>query len=270
MARGSQSPRALFSNGATVFSIDSIELDTSIQCRASIDVATVNEYADAMADGVEFPPVVLFGNQTRAWIGDGWHRVMAAQQIGAPTIDADIRPGDRREALKYALNANAAHGQRRTNADKRRCVEIALREFGKLSSRAIAEMCGVSDRFVDGLRPQSGANDSHVTRTGTDGKQYPATRTTTTQTKKVEEINQEEAPTNETEIDLEQYETERPHTTRPRGSYDDWTKLRDLADSIKSMAQEMSALRVDAQHKIPARTLCESLAGQFSKLSQRV
>lgn len=34
------------------------------------------------------------------------------------------------------------------NADKRRCIEIALAEFPKLSSSAIAEMCGVSDQFV--------------------------------------------------------------------------------------------------------------------------
>jgi hypothetical protein len=33
-------------------------------------------------------------------------------------------------------------------------VEIALREFPRMSSRAIAEMCGVSGMLVGSLRPQ--------------------------------------------------------------------------------------------------------------------
>lgn len=97
---------------------------------------------------------------------------MAAEQIGAMDIPAEVRNGGRVEALKHALGANAIHGQRRTNADKRRCVEIAAKEFAGLSSRAIAELCGVSDHFVCGIKSESGANESHVT--GTDGKQYPA------------------------------------------------------------------------------------------------
>ena len=85
-----------------------------------------------------------------------------------------MRPGGRIDALKFALGANAIHGQRRTNQDKRRCVEIALREFANLSSRAIAEMCGVSDPFVNQIRQVQTVSTSQ--RTGSDGKQYPATR----------------------------------------------------------------------------------------------
>lgn len=62
------------------------------------------------------------------------------------------------------------------NADKRRCVEIALREFPKLSSRAVAKMCGVSDPFVSGMRPDQVLTVSTSERTGQDGKQYPARR----------------------------------------------------------------------------------------------
>ena len=75
--------------------------------------------------------------------------------------------------MKFALAANAAHGHRRTNADKRRCVEIALREFPTLSSRAIAEMCGVGDDLVFSAKRQVPENGTS-TVTGTDGKQYPA------------------------------------------------------------------------------------------------
>jgi len=66
--------------------------------------------------------------------------------------------------------------QRRTNADKRRCVELAIKEFASLSSRAIAELCGVSDPFV--LQIRQVLTVSNATRTTSDGRQYPATRRT--------------------------------------------------------------------------------------------
>ena len=119
--------------------LSAIQRDTSIQTRAEINMETVNSYAEAMTEGAEFPPVVLFGTKDKCWIGDGWHRVMAAEQIGAMDIPAELRDGGRIDALKPALWANAVHGQRRTNADKRRCVELAVKEFASLSSRQIAK-----------------------------------------------------------------------------------------------------------------------------------
>lgn len=158
--------------------VAAIELDASIQCRADIDIATVNEYAEAMRDGAEFPPVVLFGTESKCWIGDGWHRVMAAKSIGREDIAANLQPGGRMDALKAALSANAVHGRRRTNADKRCAVAIALREFGKMSDRTIAEMCAVSHTLVENMRralsPSIG--NECQSRTTSDGRQYPAYR----------------------------------------------------------------------------------------------
>ena len=65
---------------------------------------------------------------------------------------------------------------RRSNADKRRCVEIALNEFGVLSSRAIAELCGVGADMVITHRPHLSESDTSPKVTGSDGKSYPATR----------------------------------------------------------------------------------------------
>lgn len=155
--------------------LSAIQLDASIQCRAAVDTSVVNEYADAMRRGAKFPPVDLFENGGRYWIGDGWHRVLARKENGAATIDAKSHRGGRLGALRFALSANALHGHRRTNADKRRCVEIALREFANLSSRAIAEMCGVDDKTVAAVRG-TGAEIPRLPVTGTDGKQYPARR----------------------------------------------------------------------------------------------
>lgn len=157
--------------------LSSIEMDVSIQCRATIDTGIVNEYAERMAEGDKFPPVILYGTRERAWIGDGWHRIMSWQQIGAVAVLAIINPGGRADALKHALSANALHGHRRTNADKRRCVEVALKEFPDMSSRAIAEMCGVSHELVDRMRPRNQlAESASSKRMGLDGKERSATQ----------------------------------------------------------------------------------------------
>lgn len=156
--------------------IEHIEQDTSIQCRANIDTETVSDYADRMTEGDKFPAVDLYGTKDKCWIGDGWHRVMAAKQIGAVDIPATLHKGGRAEALKHALGANATNGLKRTNADKRRCVEIAIREFPKLSSRTVATMCGVSNHMVDDYRPKQVGESPTSTVTGQDGKQYPATK----------------------------------------------------------------------------------------------
>ena len=160
--------------------LKAIQLDTSIQCRTGIKTGTVDEYAERMTEGDVFPPVMLFGDEAQCWPGDGWHRVMAALQMGAVDIEAELHRGGRREALECALKANAVHGLKRTNADKRRCVEIALREFPGISSRAVAEKCGVHVDTVIAHRPQVSESDTcppQVTSTtGRDGKQYPATQ----------------------------------------------------------------------------------------------
>lgn len=157
--------------------LEHIDMDQTIQCRASIDKETVDEYAQEMDNGTKFPAVILYGTKELAWIGDGWHRVLASEKIGAKTIEAELRAGGRIEALNYALGANANQGLRRTNKDKRKAVEIALREFSDLSSRQIAEKCGVGHQLVDYVRSQV---DESATcpRKGADGKTYPAKRET--------------------------------------------------------------------------------------------
>jgi len=60
-------------------------------------------------------------------------------------------------------------------------VEIALREFPSMSSRAIAEMCGVSHMTVQRMMPDKVEQSAtSPTITGTDGKQYPSTRKSAT------------------------------------------------------------------------------------------
>ncbi|HET8700465.1 MAG TPA: hypothetical protein VFL97_02220 [Nitrococcus sp.] len=81
----------------------------------------------------------------------------------------------RREAVLHSVGANAAHGLRRTNEDKRRAVLTLLNdeEWGKWSDREIARRCGVTNKTVAAYRnelseeiPQIG-NSRTVERNGT-------------------------------------------------------------------------------------------------------
>lgn len=147
-----------------------IRLDAGTQTRAHIDEATVTEYAEAMVRGDRFPPVVVFQQNGQIILADGFHRVKAARRAKFKHIAAEVQQGGRTEALRFALGANHKHGLRRTNADKRRAVEMAIAEFVNLSDRLLAEMCGVSQPFVSNLRDQLITVISSKPRLGKDGK----------------------------------------------------------------------------------------------------
>ena len=88
----------------------------------------------------------------------------------------EVHTGTRIDALKYALGANANVALKRSPADKRNCVAIAMREFSAMSDRAIAEMCGISHHTVGDERKKLdvGKTPTSTTRTDTLGRQQPA------------------------------------------------------------------------------------------------
>ena len=132
--------------------LNEIEIDGSTQGRVRIDQATVDEYVKAMDKGAKFPPVDLFIDGLTNWVGDGFHRILAAATLGKPSITANVRPGGQSAALVWALGANAEHGLKRTAEDKRKAVEVALKEFPNESDRAIARMCKVSPTTVGNVK----------------------------------------------------------------------------------------------------------------------
>lgn len=128
--------------------------DPELACRAAgLNDGTVEEYAEAMKAGAVFPPVVVFVDPKGLHhLADGFHRCAAAERAGLPEIAADVREGSRKDALLYAAGANASHGLRRTNADKRRAVLLVLGNFPKWSDRKIGEACGVDHKTVAAVR----------------------------------------------------------------------------------------------------------------------
>ena len=143
--------------------LSEIVTDAGTQVRAGLNEATVTDYAEAMAGGAKFPPVVVFHDGNRYIAADGFHRIHSAVRNGATQIEGDIRKGSKADALKFALGCNAHHGLRRTNADKRHAVGMALKEFPNLSDRALAEICLVGHPFVADVRRAQLESDSSST-----------------------------------------------------------------------------------------------------------
>lgn len=146
---------------ANNIALASISIDGGTQSRASVDQVVVADYADAMRNGAVFPPIVLFHDGKAYWLADGFHRYHALNATGAQRVIADVRQGTRRDAILFSVGANASHGLRRTNEDKRRAVSTLLQdtEWSKWSDREIARRAGVHHEMVGKLRTDvSGGN----------------------------------------------------------------------------------------------------------------
>jgi hypothetical protein len=158
--------------------LETIHLEGNTTARVAIDGHIVNEYAEAMAEGATFPPVVLFRDAEGYWIGDGHHRCRAAQQVGYATIQAEVQAGGWREAFLYACAANATHGLRRDALDKRHVVMLLLmdEEWSQWSDREIARRCAVSHPFVAKIRAaraaRRAARDEQLTGNVTSERTY--------------------------------------------------------------------------------------------------
>ena len=166
-------------------SLSKISTANDTQVRLKIDEDTVAAYAEAMQDGAVFPPVVVFHDGTDYHLADGFHRVLAANRNGFADIDAEVRQGTRTDALWYALGANATNGKRMSRDDVRKAIGIALVEFAGRSNREIAKQIGCDHKTVEAERKAMesiGEIPQCPTRTTSDGRQYPATRTPTSAT----------------------------------------------------------------------------------------
>jgi hypothetical protein len=92
---------------------------------------------------------------------DGFHRYFAKQRNRRDKFACEVRPGTKRDAILHAVGANAEHGLKRTDADKRRAVNILLDdpEWSQWSGREIARQCKVSESLVRTMRAE---RESHL------------------------------------------------------------------------------------------------------------
>ena len=153
-----------------------INLTAGTQSRVTLDRKAIERYREDMIEGrwnyQESPPVVFFDG-SNYYPGDGHHRIKSAE-LAKVKIYCEIRQGTLIEAIRYSCSANQRPSLHRTNADKRRAVELMyqtlIEEFGSLDAipqskggvrqkhdwgvRRIAEHVGVSKSLVSDIRAQ--------------------------------------------------------------------------------------------------------------------
>jgi len=145
-----------------------IRTNGGTQMRAEYNQETVTEYVAVWNSGERLPPITVYFDGDTYWLADGFHRLAAWRRFlgdsSEATIDAIVKPGTRRDAILHAAGANAEHGLRRTNADKRRAVETLLSdpEWSQWSDREIARKCKVSNQFIGNMRRELSVNSGQI------------------------------------------------------------------------------------------------------------
>lgn len=161
-----------------LIAIDRIRAERNTQSRVGLNTETIDDYAEKMERGVDFPPITVFYDGRDYWLADGWHRLKASckaqRLVMDPFIRVDVRKGNQREALLFSIGANAGHGLPRTRQDKRRAVTLLLNdsEWSKWSDNFLAQKANVSQAFVSKVRremPDPVPQTSTVRRTARGG-----------------------------------------------------------------------------------------------------
>ena len=162
----------------TTIPIKDISTAAELQPRVEMDEDLVADYAEEMENGAKFPPVIVFFDGKKYWLADGYHRYMAAGVLGKTEIETVVHEGSKRDAILHSVGANATHGQRRSNADKRRAVMAMLEdpEWVQWSDHEIARQCAVNQSTVSRIRSSLMQSDSepqqrtYTTKHGTTAK----------------------------------------------------------------------------------------------------
>lgn len=136
--------------------IDNIEATAATQVRKKMDAATIHAYVEDLKHGADFPAMTVFAEEgsERYILADGFHRLHAYVDAGIEEVEVDVLNGGMHLALVYALGANDVHGLRRSRADKRNAVEMALKdpEISQMSLREIGDICRVHHQTVANIR----------------------------------------------------------------------------------------------------------------------
>lgn len=127
-----------------------IRLDGDTQSRQELNEDVIKEYADLMAEGVEFPPLGVVFDGSSYWLWDGFHRRFAAIRSKLDKFKCFVADGTREDARWLSYGANKDHGLARNNEDKAKAVIAALKhpKGAKLSDTKLAEHVGVTDKTV--------------------------------------------------------------------------------------------------------------------------
>lgn len=261
-----------------------LRIDCGTQSRVDIDQQTVSSYAEFIKEGVVFPPVTVFFDGTQHYLADGFHRYFAHKEAGHKEILAHVISGTLRDAILFSLEANATHGLPRTNADKRKSVQIMLDDFewSEWSNAEIARRCRVSHTFVNKMRPADGSAKKHI-RGGKEverleGKQKPVDTKGPVESKQLKQEPPEpkQQPTEYTQEDEAlKYLTEENQRLNDRlavAAIDASEEEKSLAfETIEELREQVKMLEMELESVKRSRDIFQSECNELKKqcLSQQ-
>lgn len=187
----------------TPLNIKIIRIDCGTQSRAEINQAVVDQYAEAIKDGADFPPVRVFHDGNFYYLADGFHRYFAHLKAERAGIKAEVVNGTLRDAILYSFSANALHGLQRNIHDKRKIVTAMLEDFEwrAWSDREIARLCHVSHTFVANMRESMNVKDDDTRKYKTSTGKVAERKTVNERKPAKEPVLKEKEPAPQQEFD---------------------------------------------------------------------
>lgn len=215
-----------------------IRTDGDTQSRVRLDQAVVNEYAEHLKEGAEFPPMVVFHDGSDYWLADGFHRLFAMKANGVSSVEVDVRPGTVEDAQLYSFSANGKRGLSNTDEDNRNIIIRMLThpKWSLWSNAAIAKHVGVSSMTVGRIKKSV----------------EPADEPASTVVKYNRDGVEKEMDTSNIKRAVKRKTAERPVGTKPDSSTINEDKLEismlqdrvsELADTITDLSAENDLLR---------------------------
>lgn len=125
--------------------ISQLTIDPTIDVRQKLDEETIQQYMDSFT---ELPPVVVFETDGEFLLADGFHRVVAAQRLGVSEIEAEVKRGNRDDALEYAAYANTRHGKPLTTNERREAIRRLKLLHPDWGAGRIASLLGCGEHPV--------------------------------------------------------------------------------------------------------------------------
>jgi len=143
-------------HGQMVVPLAKLRTDSTLQVRATSETA-IRGLAETNEG--QWPPIVVAIWADHFLLQDGHHRVAAARRKGLSSLRAVVVP---EATQRGAYEANVAHGQPLTTADKKEYARLLHRDFPTASFRELARRTGLDRATIQGALDSAPASSPAV------------------------------------------------------------------------------------------------------------
>lgn len=142
-------------------SLGDIHPSRKFQVRSElINAEQVDRYAENMAHGDKFPPVLIGQIGQSYYVLDGFHRIEAAKHIGRTEVTAKVAKMTARDAAAFAIDANTPNGLPLNYSDRENIFKLYCKARWHLARGNVVKPSRV---IANELRQSWGASLDHKT-----------------------------------------------------------------------------------------------------------